>query len=203
MRYMPKNKIMIVLLISGIILLVGAILYFTGKRGGKMITVGKQIKKEDITDFYFTYDSSTDPPMFQRYRFFKENDVTDAQATEVKGIIDSALKLMNDDGAASPEKLSTVAKKQELLEYSRKVASILGYTVSYDGTEKRLDVYKDGTQVDSLYWGVYVDENGNKVSTTEPQLAKTGSTNYIYAIAAGVVLIAGIAYVVARKKANA
>lgn len=75
MRYMPKNKIMIVLLISGIILLVGAILYFTGKRGGKMITVGKQIKKEDITDFYFTYDSSTDPPMFQRYRFFKENDV--------------------------------------------------------------------------------------------------------------------------------
>ena len=66
-----------------------------------------------------------------------------------------------------------------------------------------LDVYKDGTQVDSLYWGVYVDENGNKVSTSEPQLAKTGSTNYIYAIAAGVVLIAGIAYVVARKKANA
>ncbi len=136
-------------------------------------------------------------------KFFKENDVTDAQATEVKGIIENALKLMNDDGAASPEKLSTVEKKQQLLEYSRKVASILGYTVSYDGTEKRLDVYKDGTQVDSLYWGVYVDENGNAVSTTEPQLAKTGSTNYIYAIAAGVVLIAGIAYVVARKKANA
>ena len=136
-------------------------------------------------------------------KFFKENEITDAQATEVKEIIDNALKLMNDDGAASPEKISTVAKKQELLEYARKVASILGYTVSYDGTEKRLDVYKDGTQVDSLYWGVYVDENGNKVSTTEPKLAQTGSTNYIYAIAAGVVLIAGIAYVVARKKANA
>lgn len=136
-------------------------------------------------------------------KFFKENKITDAQATEVKEIIDNALKLMNDDGAASPEKISTVAKKQELLEYARKVASILGYTVSYDGTEKRLDVYKDGTQVDSLYWGVYVDENGNKVSTTEPKLAQTGSTNYIYAIAAGVVLIAGIAYVVARKKANA
>lgn len=136
-------------------------------------------------------------------KFFKENDITDAQATEVKEIIDSALKLMNDDGAASPEKLSTVEKKKQLLDYAQKAAAILGYTASYDGTEKRLDIYKDGTQVDSLYWGVYVDKDGNAVSTTEPQLAKTGSTNYIYAIAAGAVLIAGIAYVVVRKKANA
>ena len=32
-------------------------------------TVGADVKMEDITDFYFTYDSSTNPPQFQRYRF--------------------------------------------------------------------------------------------------------------------------------------
>ena len=32
-------------------------------------TVGADVKMEDITEFYFTYDSSTNPPLFQRYRF--------------------------------------------------------------------------------------------------------------------------------------
>ena len=42
--------------------------------------------------------------------------------------------------------------------------------------------------------------NGNQVATTEPSLAKTGSTNYGYVVAAGVVVIAGTMLVVARKK---
>jgi LPXTG-motif cell wall-anchored protein len=136
-------------------------------------------------------------------KFFKENDLTDEQATEIKGIVEKAIKVMNEDGASAPDKISTTAKKQELLGYAEQVASILGYTVSFDSTENRLDIYKNGTQVDSLYWGVYVDENGNQVATTEPSLAKTGSTNYLYVIGAGVVLIAGITFVIARKKANA
>ena len=36
--------------------------------------VGKDIKFDDINDFYFTYSSSTNPPEFQRYRFYKEDD---------------------------------------------------------------------------------------------------------------------------------
>ena len=64
---------------------------------------------------------------------------------------------------------------------------------------------KNGTLVDSLNWGVevVVDKTTNKpktVVTTEPKAVKTGSTNYVYAIAAGVVVIAGITLVVARKK---
>ena len=136
-------------------------------------------------------------------KFFNENELTDAQATEIKDIIEKAIKFMSEDGADMPNKVSTAAKKQELLSYAREVAAVLGYTVSYDSTETRLDIYKDGAQVDSLYWGYVVTKDGKKVATTEPKLIKTGSTNYLYVIGAGVVLIAGITFIIARKKANA
>ena len=35
--------------------------------------VGKRIAKESVTDFYYTYASSTNPPDYQRYRFYTEN----------------------------------------------------------------------------------------------------------------------------------
>ena len=35
-------------------------------------TVGIDIAFEDITDFYYTYDASTAPPLYQRYRFYAE-----------------------------------------------------------------------------------------------------------------------------------
>jgi len=38
----------------------------------KEFVVGKDIAKEDILQFYFTYDSSAYPPEFQRYRFYTE-----------------------------------------------------------------------------------------------------------------------------------
>lgn len=136
-------------------------------------------------------------------KFFNENDLTDAQATEIKDIIEKAIKFMTDDGADMPNKVSTVEKKKELLSYAQQVAAVLGYTVSYDATETRLDIYKDGTLVDSLNWGIIVTKNGEKVATTEPKLIKTGLTNYLYVIGAGVVLIAGITFIIARKKANA
>ncbi|MBR5931680.1 MAG: hypothetical protein IKZ95_06620 [Lachnospiraceae bacterium] len=41
--------------------------------GGKGMIVGEKIKKDDITDFYYTYDSSTDPPDYLRYRFFVQD----------------------------------------------------------------------------------------------------------------------------------
>ena len=40
----------------------------------KEMRVGKQIKADDIRDFYYTYSSSTDPPEYQRYRFYTEDD---------------------------------------------------------------------------------------------------------------------------------
>ena len=35
--------------------------------------VGTDISPSDITDFYYTYDASTAPPHYQRYRFYAEN----------------------------------------------------------------------------------------------------------------------------------
>ena len=37
------------------------------------INVGTDILYEDITDFYYTYDASTAPPHYQRYRFYVED----------------------------------------------------------------------------------------------------------------------------------
>ena len=37
------------------------------------LTVGEDIRKGDITEFYYTYDSSAFPPEYQRYRFYTED----------------------------------------------------------------------------------------------------------------------------------
>ena len=38
--------------------------------------IGTDVAFEDITDFYYTYDASSYPPRYQRYRFFTENGET-------------------------------------------------------------------------------------------------------------------------------
>ena len=170
-----------------------------------MATTEKELEEYLYTDY--TVGGTTyrihDNDKAKLQKFFNENEVTDEQATKIKEIIEKAKKVMNDDGADMPNKVSTVEKKKELLSYAKEVAAILGYTVSYDATETRLDVYKDGALIDSLNWGYIVTSNGEKVATTEPNLIKTGSTNYLYVVGAGVVLVAGITFIVARKKANA
>ncbi len=40
---------------------------------GKTRTVGNGIAKEDITEFWYTYATSTFPPQYQRYRFYTED----------------------------------------------------------------------------------------------------------------------------------
>ena len=57
------------------VLLCAALIFGLGgcSRAGK--TVGKDVKKEDVTDFYYTVDSSTNPPSFRRYRFYVEDGV--------------------------------------------------------------------------------------------------------------------------------
>ena len=36
----------------------------------RQATVGTDVALSDVTDFYYTYSTSTDPPHYQRYRFF-------------------------------------------------------------------------------------------------------------------------------------
>ncbi|MBR2743999.1 MAG: hypothetical protein IKE01_01705 [Clostridia bacterium] len=136
--------------------------------------------------------------------FFKKVDMTDEQATKIKGYMDEAIKYMNDDGAKSPSKLSSKEKKNKLLQIVKDAAAVLNMTVKYDASEERLDIFdENGEFIDSLFWGVEVKSGKG---TTESKLIQTGSTNYAYVAVAGVVLVAGITFIVARKnaaKANA
>ena len=59
--------------VLGIVVIVVAVLSYPDAFGGNYMIVGKDIKKEDISEFYFTYDASTYPPYFQRYRFYTED----------------------------------------------------------------------------------------------------------------------------------
>ena len=56
------------------ILIVMCLLVCAGcESGGKGMIVGEKIKIDDITEFYYTYDSSTNPPDFLRYRFYVQD----------------------------------------------------------------------------------------------------------------------------------
>lgn len=70
-----KNMAVLIGIICGVIVLaaVSAVLVLTGVFGGKTMVVGKKIKAEDITDFYYTYAPSSFPPSYQRYQFYAEN----------------------------------------------------------------------------------------------------------------------------------
>ena len=52
---------------AAVLVLLGAVLYATGIVGR---TVGATVKHKDVTEFYYTLSSSTNPPRFQRYRFY-------------------------------------------------------------------------------------------------------------------------------------
>lgn len=41
--------------------------------GRRSVNVGKDVKPEDITEFYWTHATSTFPPEFQRYHFYVED----------------------------------------------------------------------------------------------------------------------------------
>lgn len=127
-------------------------------------------------------------------RFFSENSITDEQATQIKNIIDKAIALMTEDGATEPRKLSSYAKKEQLLNYAKEAATIAGFTVSYDVAEGRLDIYKNGVLYESLNWGISPDGTNAKEA-----LIQTGNTNYIYLGITSAILIAIIALFVVNK----
>ena len=161
--------------------------------------------KADLYDYMTTKKNFTGTELIIRNSdkaklesFFKKTEITDAQAEQIKGYIEAAVKYMNEDGAKSPNKVSTTEKKHVLLQFAKDAAAVLNMSVKYDASEERLDIYDaNGKFIDSLYWGVEVKSNKG---TTEPKLVQTGSTNYGYVAVAGVVVIAGITLAVARKK---
>ena len=64
-----RKKLMSAVMI--VVILAAVLLGGTGMLNGKK-TVGKNIKIGDVKEFYYTYDASTNPPKYQRYRFYAE-----------------------------------------------------------------------------------------------------------------------------------
>ena len=169
-------------------------------------TKSAAFSKADLYDYMTTKKDFTGTELIIRNgdkvkleSFFKKTEITDEQAEKIKNYIEEAVNYMNEDGAKSPNKVSTTEKKHRLLQFAKDAAAVLNMSVKYDASEERLDIYDaNGKFIDSLFWGVEVKTNK---ATTEPKLVQTGSTNYEYVAAAGVILIAGITLVVARKNA--
>jgi len=175
-------------------------------------TKSSAFSKDDLYVYMTTKKDFTGTKLIDRdidiaklKNFFKKVEMTDDQAAQIRDYIEAAVNYMNEDGAKSPNKVSTYEKKQRLLQFAKDAAAVLNMSVIYDASEERLDIYDaNGKFIDSLFWGVEVDSNSDskvKKGTTEPALVQTGSTNYAYVAVAGVVLIAGITLAVARKNA--
>lgn len=73
-----RNKALVWIIVVAVFVVVAvAVLFLTGVFGNfgtgeSEMIVGDRIKLEDITDFYYTYDSSTNPPEYQRYRYYTD-----------------------------------------------------------------------------------------------------------------------------------
>lgn len=50
------------------------VLFLIGVLGGRSraLTVGADVSRGEISEFWYTLDASTDPPEYQRYRFYRE-----------------------------------------------------------------------------------------------------------------------------------
>ncbi len=66
-----RKRSMIILIAA--VLVLAAVLIIRGDRiMRRTFIVGKNIKESDIKEFWYTVDASTDPPRFERFRFYEE-----------------------------------------------------------------------------------------------------------------------------------
>ena len=123
-------------------------------------------------------------------RYLSTHDVTDEQATAVKAKIDEGKALLNKAGVADYTKMSR-ADKQQLLKIGQEAAKALGLTMTYNASEKRVEIYEGTKMLDSQPINADI-------------LVQTGSNNVVYIVlaAAAIIAIAGVA-VVSMKKARA
>ena len=72
MRKSTSRKLIIIILV--VVLAAAAVLVIGGDSiMRRTFIVGKSIKESDIKEFWYTVDASTDPPRFERFRFYEED----------------------------------------------------------------------------------------------------------------------------------
>lgn len=114
-------------------------------------------------------------------RYLSENTISEQNADAIIKQIDAAVNLMNREGTADISKLSK-AKKEDLLNIAKNVASLAGASLTYDAKDKAILIYKDGKLYDSISTSSYT------------KFTQSGSNNMIYVvIATAIIAIVGVA----------
>lgn len=73
MKHIEKKTVWLIL---GALVTAAVILTMVLRTGKKMMIVSKDIQKSQITEFYWTYSTSTNPPEYQRYYFYAQDGKT-------------------------------------------------------------------------------------------------------------------------------
>lgn len=112
-------------------------------------------------------------------RYLTENPVTDAQADAIIAKGNEIIALMNNAGVSDPSKLSK-ADKDKFMALAQQAADVIGLKLVFHANS--VDVYKDGTLIDTVTLGNKLVYTGNNVN-----VALVVSSVAIIALAAGFV----------------
>ena len=124
-------------------------------------------------------------------RYLATHDVTEEQADKVIEQAEKAKALLEKNGVSDYTKLSKENKKT-LLSIGQEAASVLGLTMTYNSSEKTIEIYEGTTQLDSI-------PNHRNI------LVQTGSDNtgLFVIVAIALVAIIAIAGTIIVKKVRA
>lgn len=112
-------------------------------------------------------------------RYLTENPVTDAQADYLIAKGNELIALMEKEGVSDPSKLSA-SGKEKFMAIAKDAAASIGLTLVFHAHS--VDIYKDGTLIDSATLGGKLAYTGNNTN-----LALVISSVAVIALAAGLV----------------
>lgn len=137
----------------------------------------------------------------QAENYFNTIDMTADESSQIVAILKKGESFLENSGASNIADL-TFAQKQTLLSYGKEVVGVLGMTMSYDTSSKKLTIYgKDGkvafsSAVPTLTKAGSVQDN-SVIKTTG---AEADFSGIIAVSAVAFVMVAGGAFYLAKSK---
>ncbi len=139
----------------------------------------------------------------QAENYFNTIEMTDEESTEIIAIIKEGKAFLEGSGAANIKDL-TIAQKQELLAYGRKVVGVIDMTMTYDKVTRKLSIFDPNGEV--AFCAVPTLTSDGKVDSNPIQTTGAASdfTGFIVLGAAVLLVVGGTSvYLVKSKKERA
>ena len=131
----------------------------------------------------------------QAENYFNTIDMTADESSQIVAILKKGESFLENSGASNIADL-TFAQKQTLLSYGKEVVGVLGMTMSYDTSSKKLTIYgKDGKVAFSAV--PTLTKAGSVIKTTG---AEADFSGIIAVSAVAFVMVAGGAFYLAKSK---